>query len=147
MNVRRLALAAVVAWIVDIVFGFVVHGQLMSDLFAQHPDVFRAQADMNLPLGFGASLVGMFLFAYIYSKGYEGGRGMQEGMRFGALVGLLMVAFDSTWGYVMLRESRRLAASGALAMLVEFTIAGTIVGALYAPLTAPRSAANKAAAA
>ena len=51
MNFGRLAIAAVVAWIVSIPVGFL--------------------------------LVGFFAFAYAYARGFEGGSGVMEGVRFG----------------------------------------------------------------
>ena len=61
----------------------------------------RPPAEMNLAFGLAASLLGFFVFAYAYAKGYEGGAGAVEGLRFGVVVGLLLACFS---GGVELRD-------------------------------------------
>ena len=131
MNFRRLALAAVVAWIVSMVIGYVVNEILLKDVYAQFASIMRSQADMNLPLGFAASLLGFFAFTYAYAKGYEGGSGMVEGMRFGVLVGILLICFAVVWQYVVYPVSGQLLVYWIIDTIVEFAIYGMIVGYVY----------------
>ena len=49
----------------------------------------------KMPFLFAGLLLTMFVAAYIYAKGYEGGAGVQEGARFGALVGLFMAGIGA----------------------------------------------------
>jgi hypothetical protein len=68
MDIKRLTLAAVVAWLVDAVFGAVVWGMLMGKQFALvGPGVFRTEDAMNarLPLMLAGSLLAMFALALI----------------------------------------------------------------------------------
>jgi hypothetical protein len=134
MNFPRLALAAVLVWVVSVVIGFVVDSYLMADLYAAHASVFRPRAEMNLPLGFGGQLLGFFVFAYMYAKGYEGTSGVQEGLRFGVLVGLLLISFAVAWNYVVLPVSGSLGLAWATDALVEMAIYGIVVGWVYRPL-------------
>jgi hypothetical protein len=138
MNFNRLALAAVAAWVVSLVIGFVVNTYLMAELYAAHAQVFRPQDEMNLALGFGAQLGGFFVFAYMYAKGYEGTSGVQEGLRFGVLVGLLIIGFAVVWNYVTLPISGALGLGWVVDVLVEMAIYGIVVGAIYRPLTPAR---------
>ncbi len=142
MNVPRLALAAVVTWIVFLVIGFVVNGVLLQGIYAQHAHVMRPAADMMLPVGLGVSLLGFFVFVYVYAKGYEGGSGLVEGMRFGVLVGMLLVCFANVWEYVVFPISTQLFVYWILDYIIEFAIYGMIVGYLYkvGPRPAPLSA-------
>ena len=133
MNYSRLALAAVSAWVVSLGLGFVVNTWLMADIYEAHARVFRPQADMNLPLGFGVQLVAFFAFAYMYAKGYEGTTGVQEGLRFGVLVGLLLIGFATTWSYVTLPVSGTMGAYWTVDVLLEMAIYGAVVGFLYRP--------------
>ena len=59
----------------------------------------RPEAELmgNLPIGFAFLLLGFFAFAYVYAKGYEGGDGVVEGIRFGVLVSLIVVGFGLIW--------------------------------------------------
>jgi hypothetical protein len=133
VNYPRLALAAVVAWIVSVGLAVLVHGVLLADLYTAHAPLFRAGSDMSLGLGFGAQLFGFFVFAYMYAKGYEGTNGLQEGLRFGVLVGLLLIAFSVAPSYVLLPVSGRLGVAWAVDAVVEMAIYGIIVGLIYRP--------------
>jgi hypothetical protein len=42
MSVARIALAAVVATVVDAVYGFVVYGNVMTSEFGRYPNVYRS---------------------------------------------------------------------------------------------------------
>ena len=134
MNFGRVAAAAVVAWITYMLVSPVVNNVLLADLYARHTAVFRPQADMNLVLGLGASLLGFFVFAYAYAKGYEGGSGALEGLRFGVVVGLLLACFAVTWNYVVLPVSGSLAIAWIVDTLVEMALYGVVVGLVYKPI-------------
>ena len=65
MNYPRIVIAAIVATVVDAVYGFVVWGQVLSGEFGRYPAIYRASADQTayLPLMFVGVLVGMFFAA------------------------------------------------------------------------------------
>ena len=135
MNYGRLALAAVAAWLVDAVYGFVVYGNVLSSEFGRYPGIYRPSSDTShMPFLFAGILLAMFVASYMYAKGYEGGSGVQEGMRFGVLIGLLSVGYVGLVNYAVMNLGRRLAASMAIAGLVEWTVAGIVIGAVYKPL-------------
>ena len=133
MNFGRVASAAVVAWIVYLGLSPLVNNVLLAELYAQHARVFRPAAEMNLAFGLGAALIGFFVFAYAYAKGYEGGPGAAEGLRYGVLVGLLLATFSVAWNYVVLPVSGALAAAWIVDVIVEMAIYGVIVGLIYKP--------------
>ena len=135
MNFARLAAAAVVAWFVYLLLSPLANNLLLADLYARHAAVFRPADQMNLELGFAASLAGFFVFAYAYAKGYEGGSGAMEGLRFGVIVGLLLSAFAVTWNYVVLPLSGALAVAWIVDTIAEMAIYGTVVGVVYRPVT------------
>ena len=134
MNFGRVAAAAIVAWLVYLALSPLVNNVLLADLYARHAAVFRPQAEMNLVLGLGASLVGYFVFAYAYAKGYEGGNGAVEGLRFGVVVGLLLACFAVVWNYVVLPVSGSLAVAWVVDTLVEMALYGVVVGLVYKPI-------------
>ena len=133
MNFRRIAGAALAAWLVHLGVTSLVWGGLLSDLLPAHASLMRAPAEMNLVLGFGASLVGFFVFAYAYAKGYEGGAGAAEGLRFGVIVGLLLACFSGVWSYVMMPVSGVFAVAMTVDAIVEMAIFGVVVGVIYRP--------------
>lgn len=133
MNFPRVVLAAVAAWSAYLAISLVVHGVLLTDLYAEHATVMRSNAEQMdiLPIGFAFALIGFFAFAYAYAKGYEGGRGSQEGLRFGVLVGMLLCCFAGTFQYMTWPVSGSLFAAWLLDYIVGFAIYGSIVGLLY----------------
>ena len=133
MNHPRVALAAVAAWVVSVVLGYFVNAYLLMDLYAAHEALFRPQVEVNVFLGFGAQLLAFFVFAYMYAKGYEGTSGLQEGLRFGVLVGLLLLGFSSAWNYAVLRVSDALGMAWMIDGLVQMSIYGVVVGLVYKP--------------
>lgn len=133
MNFPRVAMAALAAWVLYLGVSFVVHGVLLKDTYLQYVAVMRpeAQASAILPIGFCFALVGFFAFSYAYAKGYEGGNGVQEGLRFGVLVGILLCAFGSIWDYMMWPISAGLLIAWLVDFIVEFAIYGMVVGLIY----------------
>jgi hypothetical protein len=145
MNFPRVALAATAAWVLYLGVSFVVHGILLADIYMQHLGAMRPESEAQgiLPVGFAFALLGFFAFAYTYAKGYEGGSGMQEGLRFGVLVGLLLCCFGTIWDYMVWPMSPRLAAAWMVDYIIEFAAYGALVGAIYRPATRhARSAAT-----
>ena len=93
MNYPRIALAAVAAWIVYFLVGGAVFGKLIAGYYRPYPGVYRAaDAVMSrFPIGIVGMLIAILVLTFIYAKGYEGGSGLMEGLRFGLLVGLFTV--------------------------------------------------------
>src|SRR5512140_977315 len=138
MNFGRLAVAALVSWFAHLALSAAVWGVVLPDLVRQHAALVRPAADVNLVMGYGASLVGFFVFSYVYAKGYEGGAGLIEGLRYGVLVGLLLAAFGGVWAYVMLPMTGGLAAGIIVDAIVEMAAYGAIVGLIYRPVARRR---------
>lgn len=139
MNFARLAAAAVVAWIVSIGIGFFVNTVLLADLALANTPPMRPEAAITglLPLGFVFLLLGFFAFAYAYAKGYEGGNGTMEGIRFGVVVALVVIGFAGIWQYVVFPITGTLAVAIVIDTIVELAIYGAIVGAIYRPTGVP----------
>jgi hypothetical protein len=119
--------------------GYLVHGVLLRDTYLQYAGVMRPEAEANaiLPVNFGLVLVGFFAFAYAYAKGYEGGSGLQEGLRFGVLVAIMLCTFVSIWQYMVWPAGRGLLAAWLVDYVVEFALYGMVVGVIYKPAALP----------
>jgi hypothetical protein len=139
MNFARLAMAAVAAWVLYMAIGYLVHGVLLRDTYLQYAGVMRPEAEANaiLPVNFGLVLVGFFAFAYAYAKGYEGGSGLQEGLRFGVLVAIMLCTFVAIWQYMVWPAGRGLLAAWLVDYVVEFALYGMVVGMIYKPAALP----------
>jgi hypothetical protein len=139
MNMSRVAAAAVVAWIVDGLYGFVVYGQALQSEFNRYPGVFRSTETVmgKMPLMFAGMLIAFFALAYIFAKGHEGGNGLAEGVRFGIVFGLVMFGLISVGNYCVLNIGRKIAVEMAVAGFVEAVVIGAVLGLVYQP--APRA--------
>jgi hypothetical protein len=135
MNYPRIVIAAIAATVVDAVYGFVVWGQVLSAEFGRYPEIYRAAADQTpyLPLMFFGILVGMLFAAWIYAKGYEGGSGLLEGVRFGAVMGLLIGAYMAGVNYGIMRIGKRMALTYGAGWLGEWLLVGLAIGLVYRP--------------
>jgi hypothetical protein len=139
MNYTRIVIAAVVATIVDALYGFLVWGMVLNGEFARYPAVYRPGGDLTaLPLMLTGVLVAMFFASYIYAKGYEGRPGLMEGLRFGALMGLFVGAYNAGVNYGTLRIGRRMALMYGIGWVGEWLLVGIAIGLVY------RSAARSA---
>jgi hypothetical protein len=138
----RLALAAVVATVADAVYGFAVYGNALNGQFSAFPAVFRSAeaGPAYLPGMFVGILVAMFAVAYMYAKGYEGGNGLQEGLRFGSLLAIVNAGYFVGVNYAILNIGPGVAVGMALAGLGEWLLIGSVIGAIYKPAGLPRRA-------
>lgn len=101
INIPRFALSAVVGFIFIFVTDFIIHGTILKDIYAQTPDLWRPEEDMMTY--FPYMVAGQFLIAaitaFIFTRNYEG-KGFQEGVRFGIMLGLLfsvMMSISYAW--------------------------------------------------
>src|SRR5262249_17518083 len=103
--------------------------------FRNYPAVYRSQDAMKsvFPAGMAATLLAMLVLAVIYAMLYQGGSGVAEGARFGALIGVFAVCAFVVHNYVNLNIGLRLTIGQAAAYLVQWVIAGIIIGAIYRP--------------
>jgi len=143
MSYGRLALAAAVATLADGIYGFVVYGNIISGEFARYPAIYRSTETQTayLPVMFLGLFFAMLVATYLYAKGYEGGSGVQEGMRFGVLIGLLTVGYVAGVNYAIMNIGMRMAAAYALAGLVEWVVVGMVMGFIYHPVAKVRAGA------
>ncbi len=133
MNFARVGLAAVAAWAASWPVRAAAVAYLRTEFAAAQPPLFRPAADTRFGLGFGIELLGCFALAYMYAKGYEGTSGVQEGLRFGMLVGLVLATFGVGWTAVLQPAPAGFAAVSALDTLVEMTLYGIVIGLVYRP--------------
>jgi hypothetical protein len=135
MNVGRLALAAIVATIIDAVYGFLVYGTLLASRFAALPGIYRQAetAPTYMPFIFVGSFLAMLAASYIYAKGYEGGSALKEGLGFGLAIGLFAAGYASIINYATLNIPSDHGMAMAAAAFVEWILAGIVIAVIYKP--------------
>jgi len=137
MNISRVALAAVGAFVAYFVLGglsFVLFPSL-KDEFLKYPAVYRSQDAMKtvMPAGMVAMFVAMVVLALIYAMAYQGGSGISEGARFGALIGIFAICAFVIHNYVNLNIGSKLTLQQSIAYFVEWLVTGIVIGIIYRP--------------
>lgn len=145
MSFRRIAVPAVVAWLVDLAYGYVVFAKLLdSEIAPFRPTLFRSAdaINANMPMMAVSTLIAFVALAYIFAKGHEGGSGLKEGFWFGVVIGAYLTFAVSIPNYVVMNMSQRLAAAFAVCGFLEALLAGIVLGLVYKP--APASSGRSA---
>lgn len=142
MSYRSLALAALAAWVVDIIYGYVVYSVLLAGQFTSYGAIYRSPGTEKLPVLFAAILVAVLVLAWIFAKGHEGGNGTTEGLRFGLAVGLLFASI-AVVNYATMNIGRRFTLTTGAASFVEAVVIGLVLGATYKPARAGAATAGR----
>ena len=113
----------------------VMNGVMLSDTHQSLDSIFRPEAemmDMMWIMTVGSALV-MLLFCYIFTQGYQG-KGVAEGVRYGALMGLF-ISIPVVDQYVVYPLPGDLAVNCFLTVVIGFIISRAIFAAIYKPST------------
>ena len=141
MNLLRLVLAAFGGFVAYFVLGGLIFGLIPSlkSEFLKYPNVYRDQQGQmsHMPLGMAAMFLSTLVLAVLYASIYQGGSGLMEGARFGALIGLFAIGSFVLHNYVNLNIGLALTIQSAVAHFVEWTVTGIAIGLIYRPPTAP----------
>ena len=124
----------IVVWVVMQIYGYVINEVGLSDTYQSLASVFRPEAEMQdmMWIIMVSSAVSLLLFCYIFTFGRQG-KGVMEGVRYGALMGLFFsipMAIDS---YVVYPIPGDLAAIWLVTGVVGLMIAGAVFAAIYKP--------------
>jgi hypothetical protein len=137
LNYSRLVLAAVGGFVAYFVLGglsFALFPSLANE-FRKYPAVYRPQDGMKkvMPVGMAAMFVAMLVLAVLYAMVYQGGSGIAEGARFGALIGVFSICTFVVHNYVNLNIGLKLTLEQAVAYFVEWVVTGIMIGLIYRP--------------
>jgi hypothetical protein len=138
MNFVRIALAALGAFVAYFVLGGLAFTLLpLRDEFRKYPAVYRSQEGIKsvMPAGMAAMFLAMPALAVIFAMLYQGGSGVAEGARFGALIGVFAIGAFVVHNYVNLNIGLKLTVEQSVAYFVEWVITGIVIGLIYRPAT------------
>jgi hypothetical protein len=124
----------VVVWVLGQVISFLVHGMWLADTYLAMGDVFRPEVEMNsmMWMMMVGSVLYMFLFCYIFTRGYEG-KGIGEGVRYGLLMGLFLSIPSAVDQFVVYPLTANLAVIWFVTGVIAFMILGAVFAAIYKP--------------
>ncbi|MDX2000191.1 MAG: hypothetical protein SF066_20930 [Thermoanaerobaculia bacterium] len=134
MKNSRLWLAALAVFAVGFALNFVIHQVWLQPDYQATQSVWRPEAEMaaKAPVMFITGLLFAVLFVTIFSRGYQG-RGPMEGVRYGLLVGLLVMPLVAYDYYVVLPIPYDLALKWFLAGLARCAVLGLVAALVYRP--------------
>lgn len=135
MDYRRVTLAALLALGVRLMFGIMIWLTPFGDLFANYPTVLRPMPLFkdNVPLMLLAWFIAVLVLAVVFARGYAGGNGALEGLRFGSLMALFSVCFVSLSSYSQFNIGLRMALIGGAQLIVQMVLIGIVIGVAYEP--------------
>jgi hypothetical protein len=132
MNVKRFVLATIAVFIFFQITAFIIHGLILNPIYQQMADVWRPDMMSKMWIMYITSLIFSFVFVYVFSKGYEN-RGIGEGIRFGIIMGLLILVVGMFNQYAVYLIPFSLALKWFISGMIEYIIAGIIVSLIYKP--------------
>ncbi len=134
MNWKRLLISSIAVYVVAQILGFLIHQVWLAPTYGELASVWRPEADMmsKMWIMFVTSAVYCFFFCYIFARGYEG-KGVMEGVRFGAVIGLFVGVFSAYDWYVILPIPYSLALKWFISGFVTSIVLGVVASLTYKP--------------
>lgn len=136
---KRFILAFIAAYVFLFMWGWLINGVVLKDVYAETPNLWRSQSEMTSLFHWiiiGQALI-VFAFVMLYASGFAGG-GVLAGIRLGVL--LEIAAIGMRMGlYALQPFPGKLIVYGSASGLIEMIIVGAIVGAIYKPAPAEAS--------
>ena len=130
---KKFILAFIAAYIFIFLWGWLLNGVFLKDVYAETPNLWRTQSEMLSLFHWiiiGQALV-VFSFVMIYASGFAGG-GVMAGIRLGVLLEIAAIGMRMGF-YAVQPFPGKLIIYGSAGGLIEMIIVGAIVGAIYKP--------------
>jgi hypothetical protein len=136
---KRFLIAFIAAYIFMFLWGWLLNGVLLKDVYAETPDLWRSQSEMMSLFHWiiiGQALL-ILAFVAIYASGFAGG-GVMAGIRLGILLEIAAIGMRLIV-YAVQPFPGKLITYASISGLIEMIIVGAIVGAIYKPAAAQTS--------
>ncbi len=132
MNRKLYIVAALAVFALMAVFGWLLNGVVLSELYDITKGVWRSQESrVSLyPLVFMEYFVVSFVFVALFVRGYRN-KGWAEGVRYGLVFGAVMATSSSIEKFVLLDIPVQLALGWFMGILLEYMIMGVTVALIY----------------
>jgi hypothetical protein len=133
---KRFIIAFFAAYIFLFVWGWLLNGVVLKDVYAETPNLWRTESEMMALFHWiilGQALV-VFSFVMIYATGFVGG-GVIAGIRLGLLLEIAAIGMRLGF-YAVQPIPGKLIVYGSISGIIEMIIVGAMVGAIYKPASA-----------
>jgi len=130
MNGKKFLMALVGGLLVMWLLSGLWHVLIMGDFYAENAGPLAYEAPKMLFIIIGYAIL-TILMVYIYTQGYKGGSPLKEGLRFGAVMGLLWILPFNVIIYAVKETSVTFILVDAGWHIVEQGIGGIVIGLIY----------------
>jgi hypothetical protein len=137
---KRFWIAFIAAYIFMFLWGWLLNGVVLKDVYAQWASLFRSREEMMSLFHWiliGQALL-IFAFVMIYASGFAGG-GVMAGIKLGVLLEIAAIGMRMAI-YAVQPFPGQMLVYGSIGGLIEMVIVGAIVGAVYKPKTTTSTA-------
>jgi hypothetical protein len=142
MNVKKFWIAVVVIFILLEILGYLVHGVILAATYETEgiKEIFRSMEEMDSKMWIMwlTDLIWVYFFVFFFTKGYEN-KGIMEGVRYGAYMGIFVSLVFSYQNYVMLPIPYSLALQWFIYSFIISLILGLTAALIYRPVAAAGS--------
>ena len=132
MNVKKFLLAVVSVFVVFELIDFVIHSFILSDTYESLQHLWRPDMMDYMWVMYITVFIWSLFFVYIFTKGYQN-RGWLEGLRYGLLIGILMLVVGMFNQWVVYPLPIGLVIQWFIFGLVQFMICGVVAALIYKP--------------
>jgi len=132
MNTKKFIIASILVFIVFEILDFIIHGLILKGAYESLASVWRPDMNSLMWIMYVTALIFSFLFVYIFTKGYEG-KSIAEGIRYGLLIGLLMLIVGMFNQYAVYPLPFILVLEWFIFGIIQYIIIGIVVAAVYKP--------------
>ena len=136
MDMKRWLLATAGAFAVILLGDTVLHHIWLGDFYRANAQWWRPAADMAAMRGlmFVSQALLAVLLTFVYTKGYEAGKGgLVQGFRFGVIMGLLLGLPSNLMNFVVYPYPAFLILAWMGGTVIEMTLVGMMIGYIYKP--------------
>lgn len=130
---KKLLLTGLVVFIVMFILDAVIHGNLLMPLYTKSAKLMLAPAVAQTRMHFMwlGQLIYAMLLVLLYSQGIEGKGSVNQGIRFGIYIGLLMAIPGNMIMYGWSKFPANMLLGWGVSEFIKLVIFGAIIGALY----------------
>ena len=130
MDFKKFSMAVVEGFFAMFVLGFLWHMVIMKSFYDKYGGD-SALAEPNILFIILGVLILAALMSYMYPQGYKGGSSIKEGLRFGAVIGLLWILPFNVIMIGVMGTPKTLVVVDTLWHLVEQGVGGIVIGYVY----------------
>lgn len=112
------------------ILSFVVNYLILGSTYDANKALWRTDMMSKMWIFHVITLVGSFFFTFIFSKGYEG-KGIAEGVRYGAYIGIWMSIGMAYGTYAMIAIPYSLALQWFIYGIIQYIIGGVVLALVF----------------